>query len=194
RCIDRVDRTVDEDEIRRGHRAACRGVERESPSEEAQFHAENPWREVGYRARFYASIDSACINASEDSARTPRARFPQFMGEASMKHPAAIAVIVFLSSALGARPLSSAPTAYQPIDNSMAGKVVTLTGSDLTIDELIQVARHGAKVEVSPQARQREADNYGLLLEAAAEGISVYWFNRGAGDQRETVMFSGDPL
>jgi len=111
-----------------------------------------------------------------------------------MKHPAAIAVIVFLSSALSARPLSSAPTAYQPIDNSMAGKVVTLTGSDLTIDELIEVARHGAKVELSPQARQREADNYGLLLEAAAEGISVYWFNRGAGDQRETVMFSGDPL
>ena len=111
-----------------------------------------------------------------------------------MKHPAAIAAIVFLSSAVSAAPLSSAPTAYQPIDNSMAGKVVTLTGSDLTIDELIQVARHGAKVELSPQARQREADNYGLLLEAAAEGISVYWFNRGAGDQRETVMFSGDPL
>jgi histidine ammonia-lyase len=111
-----------------------------------------------------------------------------------MKLPAAIAVIVFLSSALSAAPLSSVPSAYQPIDNSMAGKVVTLTGSDLTIDELIQVARHGAKVELSPQARQREADNYGLLLEAAAEGISVYWFNRGAGDQRETIMFSGDPL
>jgi histidine ammonia-lyase len=111
-----------------------------------------------------------------------------------MKHPAAIAVIVFLSSAVSAAPLSSVPSAYQPIDTSMAGKVVTLTGSDLTIDELIQVARHGAKVELSPQARQRAADNYGLLLEAAAEGISVYWFNRGAGDQRETVMFSGDPL
>jgi histidine ammonia-lyase len=111
-----------------------------------------------------------------------------------MKHPAAIAVIVFLSSAVSAAPLSSVPAAYQPIDTSMAGKVVTLTGSDLTIDELIQVARHGAKVELSPQARQREADNYGLLLEAAAEGIPVYWFNRGAGDQRETVMFSGDPL
>src|SRR5215470_15091124 len=117
-----------------------------------------------------------------------------FMGEASMKHPAAIAVIVFLSSAVSAAPLSSAPTAYQPIDNSLAGKVVTLTGADLTVDELIQVARHGAKVELSQQARQREADNYGLLLEAAAEGISVYWFNRGAGDKRETVMFSGDPL
>jgi histidine ammonia-lyase len=116
------------------------------------------------------------------------------MGEASMKHPAAIAVIVFLSSAVSAAPQSSVPGAYQPIDNSMAGKVVTLTGSDLTIDELVAVARHGARVELSPQARQRQADNYGLLLEAAAEGVPVYWFNRGAGDQRETVMFSGDPL
>jgi len=111
-----------------------------------------------------------------------------------MKNPAAIAVFGFLGSAASATPLSSVPTAYHPIDTSMAQKVVTLTGSNLTIDELIAVARHGAKVELSPQARQREADNYGLLLEAAAEGVPVYWFNRGAGDQRETVMFSGDPL
>ncbi len=111
-----------------------------------------------------------------------------------MKHPAAIAVIGFLGSAVSAAAPTSAPTAYHPIDNSMAGKVITLTGSDLTIDEVIEVARHGARVEVSAQARQREADNYGLLLEAAAEGVPVYWFNRGAGDQRETVMFSGDPL
>jgi len=47
---------------------------------------------------------------------------------------------------------------------------------------------------LSPEARHTQADNYGLLLEAAAEGIPVYWFNRGAGDQRETVMFEGDPL
>src|SRR6202023_1485272 len=52
----------------------------------------------------------------------------------------------------------------------------------------------GAKVQLSPEAKQRQADNYGLLLEAAAEGVAVYWFNRGAGDQRETVMFSGDPM
>ena len=56
------------------------------------------------------------------------------------------------------------------------------------------VARYGAKVELSAEARQHQADNYGLLLEASAEGIPVYWFNRGAGDQRETVMFEGDPL
>ena len=83
---------------------------------------------------------------------------------------------------------------YRPIAPTLAEHVITLTGRDLTIEQLVDVARFGAKVQLSPEARQRQADNHGLLLEAAAEGIAVYWFNRGAGDQRETVMFSGDPL
>jgi histidine ammonia-lyase len=76
----------------------------------------------------------------------------------------------------------------------MNDRTVTLNGHDLGIEQIIMVARHGAKVELSADARQHQADSYGLLLEAAAEGIPVYWFNRGAGDQRETVMFDGDPL
>jgi histidine ammonia-lyase len=86
-----------------------------------------------------------------------------------------------------------AGAAYTPIAPTMADRTITLTGRDLTIEQIVQVARYGAKVAMSPEARQREADNYGLLLEAAAEGVAVYWFNRGAGDQRETVMFEGDP-
>ncbi|WP_261324258.1 aromatic amino acid ammonia-lyase [Rhizobium leguminosarum] len=35
---------------------------------------------------------------------------------------------------------------------------------------------------------------YGLLLQAAAEDVPVYWFNRGGGEQRETIIFSGDPM
>lgn len=83
---------------------------------------------------------------------------------------------------------------YRPLNPTALDKTITLTGRDLTVEQVVEVARYGAKVELSPEAKQREADNYGLLLEAAAEGISVYWFNRGAGDQRETVMFSGDPM
>jgi histidine ammonia-lyase len=83
---------------------------------------------------------------------------------------------------------------YQPISPAALDKTITLTGHDLTLEQVVEVARYGAKVELSQEAKQREADNYGLLLEAAAEGIPVYWFNRGAGDQRETVMFSGDPM
>jgi len=83
---------------------------------------------------------------------------------------------------------------YRPLSPIMPDKTITLTGHDLTIEQLVDVARYGAKVRLSPEAKQRQADNYGLLLEAAAEGIAVYWFNRGAGDQRETIMFSGDPM
>jgi histidine ammonia-lyase len=83
---------------------------------------------------------------------------------------------------------------YAPITPTMNDRTVTLNGRDLTIDQIIMVARYGAKVELSADARQHQADSYGLLLEAAAEGIPVYWFNRGAGDQRETMMFDGDPL
>jgi histidine ammonia-lyase len=81
---------------------------------------------------------------------------------------------------------------YSPSDQTLSGQTVTLTGRDLTIEQIVDVARHGAKVQLSPEARQREADNHGLLLEATAEGVSVYWFNRGTGDNRETVLFSGD--
>lgn len=83
---------------------------------------------------------------------------------------------------------------YQPLTPTMSQKMITLTGRDLTVDQLVNIARFGAKVQLSTEAKQRQADNHGLLLEAAAEDIAVYWFNRGVGDQRETPMFSGDPL
>ena len=102
----------------------------------------------------------------------------------------ALACAALLCAAIPAR---AAPY-YVPIAPTMSDRTVTLDGHNLTIDQVVMVARFGAKVELSKQARQREADNYGLLLEASAEGIPVYWFNRGAGDQRETVMFEGDPL
>jgi histidine ammonia-lyase len=87
-----------------------------------------------------------------------------------------------------------AGTGYRPISVTMSDRTVTLTGHGLTIDQIVMVARHGAKVALSDEAKQRQADNYGLLLEASEEGIPVYWFNRGAGDQRETVIFEGDPM
>lgn len=87
-----------------------------------------------------------------------------------------------------------AQSGYRPINPTKTDETITLTGHDLSLEQLVEVARYGAKVQLSPEAKQRQADNHGLLLEAAAEGIAVYWFNRGAGDQRETVMFEGDPL
>jgi histidine ammonia-lyase len=103
-----------------------------------------------------------------------------------------VVALSFLATTLCALPALAAD--YQAITPSKADETVTLTGHDLTIEQIVDVARYGAKIAIAPEAQKREADNYGLLLEASAEGIPVYWFNRGAGDQRETVIFEGDPM
>ena len=95
-------------------------------------------------------------------------------------------------AALSAGAASSSP--YRPIEPSMSEKTVVLTGRDLTVEQVVQVARYGAKAALTPEARQRSADAHALLLEAAAEGVSVYWFNRGSGSGRERFIFTGDPL
>ena len=91
-------------------------------------------------------------------------------------------------------PAAGAAATYHPITASSADQTVILTGRALTSDQVVQVARYGAKVALSPEARQRSADAYGLLLEAAAEGVPVYWFNRGSGAGRQAIIFAGDPL
>ena len=83
---------------------------------------------------------------------------------------------------------------YHPADATLAAKTIQLTGHDLTVAQVVEVARHGAKVQLTTEARQHSADLYGLILEGAAEGISIYRFNRGAGAQREVVTFEGDPM
>ena len=86
------------------------------------------------------------------------------------------------------------PRGYIPIKPTMADRTLTLTGHDMTIDDVMNVARRGEKVQYSAAAKQNMEDNYGLLLEAPAEGVSVYWFTRGAGGGREIKIFEGDPL
>jgi histidine ammonia-lyase len=77
---------------------------------------------------------------------------------------------------------------YHPITPDAGGKVITLTGHDLTIEELVAVARHGAQVRYSPEAIRRAADGDALRAEAGAENIPVYGLNRGAGALREVAV------
>ena len=116
-------------------------------------------------------------------------------------HPRGPSRAVRLAAPLAALLLAAHNTAgaaaappFHPIVPSMAGETVVLTGRDLTVEQVVKVARYGAKVALTPEARQRSADAHALLLEAAAEGVSVYWFNRGSGSGRERFIFTGDPL
>ena len=102
-------------------------------------------------------------------------------------------ILSLLAGTATIAPARAAEDGFVPAATDASAQTVTLTGHDLTIDQVLLVARHGAHIALTDAARRRSADAYGLLLEAAAEGMSVYWFNRGSGSQRETVIFSGDP-
>jgi histidine ammonia-lyase len=98
-----------------------------------------------------------------------------------------------VSIALGSG-ITATAEAYNPIVPSQAHRTITLDGKHMTIEEVVAIARHGAKVELAPAARQRSEDAYELLLQGARQGLPIYWFNRAPGSGRETVIFEGDPL
>jgi histidine ammonia-lyase len=85
-------------------------------------------------------------------------------------------------------------TPYRAINPppTAAAEPITLTGHDLTVDQLVAIARQGQKAEVSPEAADHQDDAHSLLLEAAAEGVPVAGFNRAA-DGSGAVLFDGDP-
>jgi histidine ammonia-lyase len=122
--------------------------------------------------------------------KSPEPRMPFHSGVSFAAILAAGAALCLAGLNAAAAPAA----AYRPIVPSMSDTAVLLTGRDLTIEQVVQVARYGAKVDLTPEARRRSADAHALLLEAAAEGVSVYWFNRGSGSGRERFIFTGDPL
>jgi histidine ammonia-lyase len=117
-----------------------------------------------------------------------------FMPKPVNRHlPRLIMTVATIGGTCAAGAMAAAPS-YQPIVSTLAGTTVVLTGTSLTIDELLQIARHGAKAQLSASAKQRQSDNYGLLLEAQAEGVPVYSLNRGGGLARQETILVGDPL
>jgi histidine ammonia-lyase len=109
-----------------------------------------------------------------------------------MRTTAAVPALAVLSACALAPPTQAQD--YHPINPTMAKQTVALTGDDLSIEQLIQVARYGAKVTLSRGARQRNLDTFNLMNEGAAEGIAIYLFNRNSGAGREEVRFAGDPM
>ncbi|WP_157218880.1 aromatic amino acid ammonia-lyase [Flavisphingomonas formosensis] len=94
---------------------------------------------------------------------------------------------------LGISGPASAETDYRPITPTMADRTVTLTGHDLSIDQLVDIARFGAKVRVADELRDGAAASFGLILQAQAEKVPVYLFNRLPGSGREQASLVGDP-
>lgn len=82
---------------------------------------------------------------------------------------------------------------YTTITPAKQAQTVVVNGHDLTIDQLVDIARYGARVEIAPEARQRAAEAFGLMLQAQEQGVPVYRLNRGAGSRRQTVTLKGRP-
>ncbi len=62
---------------------------------------------------------------------------------------------------------------------------VVLTGSDLTVDELIRVARRSEEVEISQDAEERMRIARAVVEKAVATGAAVYGVTTGVGMRRD---------
>ncbi|KAF1042681.1 MAG: MIO-dependent tyrosine 2,3-aminomutase [Herbaspirillum frisingense] len=66
--------------------------------------------------------------------------------------------------------------------------VITLTGDDLDIEKVIQIARHGARVEIPVEAMQRVQRGFSVVLEAARQGKPVYGLTTGVGQNKDKAV------
>ena len=71
---------------------------------------------------------------------------------------------------------------------------VVLTGHDLSVDEVVRVARGLAPVRVEPAAMARVERSHRLLLLAAKNGQPIYGLNRGVGIDRDKQVFRAGAL
>ena len=65
---------------------------------------------------------------------------------------------------------------------------VALTGFDLTIEEVVRVARHGEQVELSPSALEQVRASRALIEDALAGGEVVYGFTTGVGMRKRFAI------
>lgn len=69
-----------------------------------------------------------------------------------------------------------------------------LTGKDLTVEEVVNVARFHKSVKISPEARERVERSHQLLLRGAKDNQPIYGLNRGVGLNKDRKIFKGDAI
>jgi len=71
---------------------------------------------------------------------------------------------------------------------------VTVTGHDLTLDEVLRVARGGEAVELAPDALERMAVSRRIVEEILARGDRVYGLTTGVGARRDVAVPATDAV
>jgi histidine ammonia-lyase len=69
---------------------------------------------------------------------------------------------------------------------------VELTGSTLTLEEVVRIARGGEKVEIAPSAEARMREHRAVVEGASAEGTPTYGVTTGVGMRRGASVDSAD--
>jgi histidine ammonia-lyase len=70
--------------------------------------------------------------------------------------------------------------------------VVTVSGEDLTLDEVLRVARAREGVELAPEAVERVRRGRAVVDRLLAEGKSVYGLNTGVGVRKRVAVANAD--
>ena len=65
---------------------------------------------------------------------------------------------------------------------------ITITGNDLNIETLVQVARHGEKVKLSEESISKIEKCRALVENKIDAGVIMYGINTGIGEFSETVL------
>lgn len=73
--------------------------------------------------------------------------------------------------------------------SALSGTLV-LKGRGLTVETVVSAAREpGTAIEIDPQAEQRLADGFDLVMEAALQGVEVYGLTVGVGWNKDRPAF-----
>jgi histidine ammonia-lyase len=71
---------------------------------------------------------------------------------------------------------------------------VVVTGRDLTLEQVLLVARDRARVELAPDAVERMRAARGVVEDAAARGDAVYGLSTGVGARRDVRVPAGEAV
>lgn len=66
---------------------------------------------------------------------------------------------------------------------------VILNGKDLTIEQVVKVAREGARVEIAPEAQEALRAARKLVFDLVEDNVPVYGFNTGVGWNKDKRVF-----
>lgn len=102
-------------------------------------------------------------------------------------------VATFLAVTYALTPITVYAQSTTPSSQQLAEAVV-LTGKDLSLEQILRVARDKAPVHVSPGAQKQAERSHQLLLLYGKQGKPVYGLNRGVGQNKDKTIFEGDSL